>query len=148
MSVMTDTNGLYVWNNPPQTGVMMMVKCPSGSVASSVFAGGFGITAGTDTTLHVRVDFAECAPPPAEPELSPNAPKDQPVEATRECIWRAIDRAMQPYIMRARATWPGARKRFLAGLPARHSFFVTALLVDDSGRREQVFIAVESIRDG
>ena len=53
-----------------------------------------------------------------------------------------MDAAMQPYIAQARATWPAAKQRYLAGLPARNTFFVTALIVDDSDRREQVFIAV------
>jgi uncharacterized protein YegJ (DUF2314 family) len=82
------------------------------------------------------------------PQLSPNAPVDSPVEIAQKCIWNAMDRAMQPYIAQARATWPEARKRYLAGLPPRHTFFVTALLTDRDDRREQVFIAVESIRDG
>ncbi len=51
-------------------------------------------------------------------------------------------------VARGEAAWPKARQRYLAGLPPRHSFFVTALLVDESDRREQVFIAVESIHDG
>ena len=84
----------------------------------------------------------------AAPELAPNAPSDSPVQTTEKCIWTAIDRAMQPYIAQARATWPKARQRYLAGLPPRHSFFVTTLLVDNQDRREQVFIAVESIQDG
>ncbi len=37
---------------------------------------------------------------------------------------------------------------YLAGLPPRHTFFVTALLVDEQSRREQVFIAVDGIRQG
>lgn len=82
------------------------------------------------------------------PRLSPDAPRDRPVLTAQRCIWNAMDRAMQPYIAQARASWPEARRRYLAGLPPRHGFFVTALLIDDSDRREQVFIAVESIRDG
>lgn len=82
------------------------------------------------------------------PQLAPNAPNDSPVETAQKCIWNAMDRAMQPYIAQARATWPQARKRYLAGLPPRHSFFVTALLTDADDRREQVFVAVESIHDG
>jgi uncharacterized protein YegJ (DUF2314 family) len=84
----------------------------------------------------------------ADPRLSPDAPRDRPVLTAQRCIWNAMDRAMQPYIARARASWPQARQRFLAGLPARQSFFVTALLIDDADRREQVFIAVDTIRDG
>lgn len=82
------------------------------------------------------------------PQLAPNAPIDSPVQAAEKCIWQAIDRAMQPYIAQAKSTWPRARQRYLAGLPPRHSFFVTALLVDAQDRREQVFIAVNAIRDG
>lgn len=82
------------------------------------------------------------------PQLAPNAPIDSPVQAGEKCIWFAMDRAMQPYIAQARATWPNARQRYLAGLPRGHSFFVTALLVDNQDRREQVFIAVDSIGDG
>jgi Uncharacterized protein conserved in bacteria (DUF2314) len=59
-----------------------------------------------------------------------------------------MDQAMQPYIAQARATWPAARQRYLAGLPPRHTFFVTALLVDREDRREQVFIVVDSIGAG
>ena len=70
------------------------------------------------------------------------------MQATQMCVWQAMERAMAPYIAQARASWPQARERYLAGLPPRHTFFVTALLVDDADRREQVFIAVESIRDG
>ena len=84
----------------------------------------------------------------AKPQLAPNAPHDRPLETAQRCVWYAMERAMQPYIAQARASWPKARQRYLAGLPPRHSFFVTALLVDESDRREQVFIAVESIHDG
>jgi uncharacterized protein YegJ (DUF2314 family) len=82
------------------------------------------------------------------PRLSPDAPRDRPVLTAQRCIWNAMDRAMQPYIAQARASWPRVRQRFLGGLPPRQSFFVTALLVDDADRREQVFIAVDTIRDG
>lgn len=83
-----------------------------------------------------------------DPQLSPAAPRDRPVLTAQRCVWNAMDLAMQPYIAQARASWPQAKKRYLAGLPARQSFFVTALLADDDDRREQVFIAVDAIRDG
>jgi hypothetical protein len=82
------------------------------------------------------------------PQLSPSAPKDRPVETAQRCIWNAMEAAMQPYIAQARATWPAAKQRYMAGLPAHNTFFVTALIVDDSDRREQVFIAVDSIQAG
>jgi hypothetical protein len=82
------------------------------------------------------------------PELSPSAPKDRPVSAAQRCIWDAIEIAQQPYVMQARASWPQAKERYLAGLSPRHIFFVTALIVDSYDRREQVYIAVDSIRSG
>ena len=82
------------------------------------------------------------------PRVAPNAPKDSPVLTAQKCVWVAMNQAMQPYIAQARSTWPEARKRYLAGLPPHQSFFVTALLVDENDRREQVFIAVDTIRNG
>jgi hypothetical protein len=81
-------------------------------------------------------------------EVAPNAPADKPVGATLECQLAAMSRATAPYTERARATYAAARARFLAGLPARHTFFVTTRLRDSSGRVEQVFVVADSIRDG
>jgi hypothetical protein len=53
---------------------------------------------------------------------------------------------MAPYVARARASWPGAKARYLAGLPRQTGFFVTARLRDLHGRQEQVFIAVDTLR--
>ena len=84
----------------------------------------------------------------ANPQLSPNAPKDRPVAATQLCIREAMELAQQPYVMQARASWPQAKQLYLAGLPPRHTFFVTALIVDSSDRHEQVFIVVDTIQGG
>ena len=56
-----------------------------------------------------------------------------------------LERAMQPYIDRARASYPAARGRFLAGLPRGYDFFVTVRLRDAQGRWEQVFVSVDRI---
>jgi hypothetical protein len=52
---------------------------------------------------------------------------------------------MEPYIAKARATYPAAKARFQQGLPPRHTFFVTTRLRDERGAVEQVFVAVDSI---
>ncbi len=83
----------------------------------------------------------------AEPKLAPNAPKDQPKRAKEKEV-EALDKAIAPYIAKARAAWPDAKERYLAGLPAGHSFFVTTRIRDKDGKFEQVFIAVESIKAG
>lgn len=78
-----------------------------------------------------------------EPVLAPNAPKDKPV-TTEGAQIDDIQRAIAPYIAQAKATYPDAKRKFLAGLPTGHSFFITTQL-----RRgnlvEQVFVAVRRI---
>jgi outer membrane biosynthesis protein TonB len=59
-----------------------------------------------------------------------------------------LERAMQPYVESARATYPAAKQRFLRGLPPGYEFFVTTRLRDGQGRWEQVFVAVDSIASG
>lgn len=81
-----------------------------------------------------------------EPHLAPNAPQDRP-HAADSARWARLDSAMAPYVAQARATYAQARRRYLAGLPAGESFFLTVRLVDASGHREQVFVAIDSIRD-
>lgn len=79
--------------------------------------------------------------------VAPNAPADRPVEVTSETK-NELYALMEPYIAQARAAYPSARSRFLAGLPPQHSFFAVTRLRDAEGHTEQVFIAVDQIRDG
>jgi uncharacterized protein YegJ (DUF2314 family) len=65
----------------------------------------------------------------------------------------AYDKAIAPYVAKARATYPAAKKRFLEGLPPGYSFSVwTRLFQKDSKtgqlRHEDVFVDAESIKDG
>lgn len=78
--------------------------------------------------------------------LAPNAPKDQPVTANLD--ERKFDEAIKPSVEEGRKTYPDAKARFLAGLPPKHIFFVTARLHDSAGRWEQVFVEVKEISDG
>jgi hypothetical protein len=80
-------------------------------------------------------------------EVAPNAPADKTLDATL-CQWHAMDRAIAPRVAEARASYPAARDRFLAGLPPHHTFFITTRLHDAAGHIEQVFIAVDSIAGG
>jgi hypothetical protein len=80
----------------------------------------------------------------AQTPLPPNAPKDKPIATTAE-KFAALERAIAPYVAKARASYPAAKKRYQAGLPARHVFFLTTRLHDPSGKFEQVFIEVKSI---
>ena len=80
-----------------------------------------------------------------EPHVAPNAPPDKPVRAASDADVERIEAAIAPYIAQARETYPAARDRFLLGLPPRHGFLVTARLTDEAGRRETVFLAVDSL---
>ena len=55
-------------------------------------------------------------------------------------------RAVQPAVDEARKTFPTAKARYLAGLPAGSHFYVTTRLRDRAGKMEQVFVLVDAIR--
>ena len=79
--------------------------------------------------------------------LAPNAPKDQS-HTLKSKDEQKFDEAIKPHVEEARKTYPGAKARFLAGLPPKHVFFVTTRLHDSEGHWEQVFIEVKEIKDG
>lgn len=83
---------------------------------------------------------------PPNPQLSPNAPQDQPVDAQGQADVEAYRAAIAPYVAKGRKTYPDAKKRYLAGLSAGQNFFVVTNLADGSGTSEQVFVAVASIK--
>jgi len=65
----------------------------------------------------------------------------------------AYERAIEPYIAKARATYPAAKKRFLAGLPRGYLFAVMVRLqgVDHTKKEVQragVFVEIHSIKNG
>jgi len=84
---------------------------------------------------------------PPNPQLSPNAPQDKPGHLEGKAETEEYEVAIAPYVDKGRKTYPEAKKRYLAGLPAGQNFFVVTKLRDDSGRFEQVFVAVASIKD-
>ena len=79
------------------------------------------------------------------PHVAENAPQDKPVRVESTAEKDRLDRALAPYVALARATYPQAKRRYLVGLPPRHSFFVSVELHDPAGRREMVFLAVDSL---
>jgi DNA primase len=58
------------------------------------------------------------------------------------------EKAVAPYIKEARDTYPSARARFLAGLPSGEHFFAVTRLSDSQAHHEQIFIRVQTIKDG
>ncbi len=77
-------------------------------------------------------------------QLAPNAPKDQP-KPLMDGQTAAFEKAIAPYVAKAKKTYPAAKARYLAGLPRGETFFVTTRLHDATGRMEQVFIQVAKI---
>lgn len=76
-------------------------------------------------------------------------PSEKPIPTEGE----GYDRGIQLYVAQARATYPAAKKRFLAGLPPNHTFAVWIRLwqKDDQARQiahEDVFVDVDSIKNG
>lgn len=94
-------------------------------------------------TMALLLASATFAARAADPVLSPNAPKDRP--AQHESL-SALDRAIAPHVAKAKATYPAAKQRYLAGLPKGEYFFLTTRLQDQRGHVEQVFIAVSAIQ--
>jgi uncharacterized protein YegJ (DUF2314 family) len=74
---------------------------------------------------------------------------DKPVKVAGQKSTEAVMKAMAPYIAKGRATYPAAKKRFLAGLPRDYRFEVRKRLEDPDGTRfEEVFIVVDAIKGG
>jgi hypothetical protein len=80
-------------------------------------------------------------------QLSPNAPQDRPFTGD-QAHTESMHRAIAPYIAQGRATYPQAKARYLAGLPAGESFYVWTTLREPPDLEEAVFIRVNSINGG
>ena len=76
-----------------------------------------------------------------------NAPVDKPFKATADQL-AEYEKAISPYVAKARATYPAAKARFLAGLPPGYSFSVRVRLFDPNGQREDSFMTVQKISGG
>jgi len=87
---------------------------------------------------------------PSAPAASPSAspPTDSPAQLQGDDDIQKLLAAIEPYVQKARATYPAVRERFLAGLPEGSALFVTAQLHDAAGNMEQAFVQVDSIHDG
>ena len=80
--------------------------------------------------------------------LAPNAPQDRPIDidgtdpGDAQAKWNAL---VAPYVEQGRATYPEAKRRYLAGLPPGHTFFVTTILRDHEDHFENVFVVVDKV---
>jgi hypothetical protein len=85
--------------------------------------------------------YGACAFAADDPHVAENAPKDCNASMTSQSISEIVEK-LSPDALR---TWPAAKKRFLDGLPERHSLFVTLLVSEPDGRSEYLFVAVDEI---
>lgn len=82
-----------------------------------------------------------------------NAPPDQPMTVNPGKAAEAYERAIAPYVAKARASYPAAKKRFLRGLPPGYTFTVyfRAYQSADKSHKEAVedlYVIVDAIKDG
>jgi hypothetical protein len=85
-------------------------------------------------------------------EINDKSPKDRPVRTEGDAAI-AYDKAIAPYVAKARATWPAAKKRFLAGLPEGWTFDVSYRLLQTDkptkqNRFEDTFVRLKEIKAG
>ncbi len=70
------------------------------------------------------------------------APIDNSMRTTSEAETSRLDKAMQPYVAKARAGLPGIKKRFDAGMKDE-VLMLTVRVYDPNGKYEQVFATVK-----
>ena len=81
------------------------------------------------------------------------APPDKPKMVRGEAAHAAYERAIAPYVAKARASYPAAKKRFLAGLPSGYSFTVFLRVYQSADKShpeaaEDLYVIVDDIRGG
>src|SRR5258708_3603683 len=82
-----------------------------------------------------------------------NAPPDKPKTVSPGKVFESHERAIAPYVAKARASYPAAKKRFLRGLPPGYSFTVYLRVYQraDKSHKEAVedlYVIVDAIKDG
>src|SRR5205814_9622356 len=81
-----------------------------------------------------------------------NQPVDRPIQ-TRDETAVAYNKAIAPYVAKAKKTYPAAKKRYLAGLPPGWRFCVSYRLLQNAPavkeyRFEDVIVEVDAIKNG
>ena len=88
-----------------------------------------------------------CAHDPVKNDNASHAapPTDQPIPVHNTTQLDKLQAAIQPYVEKARSTYPPIKARYLAGLPDGAALFITVQLHDAQARMEQVFVQVEKL---
>ena len=76
-------------------------------------------------------------------------PPERLVEGHGDKAAKSLDRTLAPLTAKAKATFPQAKKRFLAGLPRGEIFYVLTRLYGDHGAKtEDVYVVVREMARG
>jgi uncharacterized protein YegJ (DUF2314 family) len=75
------------------------------------------------------------------------APPDKPQTVAGNKAIEAYERAIAPYVAKARASYPAAKKRYLAGLPPKYEFTVWTRLCEGGGICEDIYVVVDKIKE-
>ncbi len=84
---------------------------------------------------------------PESVEATSPAPTDQSVKTSSEAENARLDKAIEPYVAKARAGLPAVKKRFAAGMPKDEMLMLTIRVYDPDRKFEQVFVSVQSWTD-
>jgi hypothetical protein len=132
-----------------QTNKMFDVRCAMFDVASGACR--TLLISRRPLTMHLITPLLllTIATAAAQTRDYPKAPPDKLVHAQGAQQVSDLDRAMAPYVAKARKTYPGAKTRFLASLPPKYLFSVTTKLWDRSHTKfEVVFVVADQIKNG
>jgi hypothetical protein len=126
---------------------LLVLGCGKGTQAtpSQESAPGSSESSASATSAMVQETPSGSAAAPAAPG-APDPSGGNAVRASSADARAEIERAIAPYQEEARTSYPDAKRRFLAGLPAGYSFSVTTKLKSPRGF-EVVFVKVTGITD-
>jgi Uncharacterized protein conserved in bacteria (DUF2314) len=101
------------------------------------------------STINSQNSFNSCCfALPHVPETSETpGSMETPVKTSSEAEANRLDKAIQPYVAKARAGLPALKKRFTAGLPKEEVLMLTIRVYDPDHKYEQVFVTVQKWTD-
>ena len=118
------------------------MACAAGAVAviglATTVIGAFNRT---EAVPHVPESTEAAIPPEA------TAPPDKSVKTNSRAENERLDKAIEPYVAKARAGLPALKKQFNAGMPKEEMLLLTVRVYDPDGKFEQVFVTVQSWTD-
>ena len=87
-----------------------------------------------------------CSAPPPTDTSSAKVSQSEPAAAPQSG-YSAFNDEIAKLSGQAKESYPSARDRYLKGLPSGCQFFVSVIITDNKGQKEQVYVRVEKIAD-